>query len=242
MALETCVGCSTRYAVGLAACPNCRSTERTAGGVAVVPLMADTACTNSVCGSAGIQRRVVLSRPALGVVELPTLLCAGCGHVLPLAWPGPGVESDGDSMSPKITRKGGASNKRDPENAAAAEPEPTPEAAADQPERFADGGLVASPEALREHARNLVEPDFSESLAQAEADETAEEGGEEPSPGSSSSTSTEKPSDMPEPSKPTPRKRTRAASRSIKARTENSSASSPDTSGPETDALTDDET
>lgn len=212
MSLETCANCSTRYAVGLEACPHCRSMERTSGPAVEVPLWADTACSNTACPAAGVQRRVMLPQPTPGVVDLPQLLCARCGWALPLAWPGPDVESDGDPMSPKITRLGGASNKHDPENAAAAETDPTPEAAADQPEP-----------------------------ADTDPDATAEEGGEEPSPGSSSSTSTEKPSDTPATSKPAPRKRTQAASRSTKARTESSSAGPADTSGPGTDAPTDDE-
>lgn len=224
MALETCADCSTRYAVGLAACPNCRSVERAPGAAAVVPLMADTACTNPVCGAAGMPRRVMLPRPVPGVVELPTLLCAACGWVLPIAWPGPMAESDGDQM-PKITRKGGASNKR--ESAAAVDAEPTPEAAADHTEPLDVTEHMAGPaqpvEVRGEHGPELVEM----------------EGGESSSHGSSSSTSTEKPSTTPEPSKPAPRKRTRAASRSTLARTESSSPSSPATSGPETDAPTD---
>lgn len=215
MSLETCAGCSTRYAVGLAACPNCRSAERTDGLAVDVPLWADTACANSVCPAAGVRRRVMLPRPTVGVVELPSLLCARCGWALPLAWPGPVVESNGDPMSPKITRLGGPSNKHDPESAAAAAPDPTPAAAADQP----------GPEPL-DVAEDMAGPDDTE-------------GGEQPSPGNSSSTSTEKPSTTPKTSKPAPRKRTQAASRSTRARTESSSAGSPDTSGPETDAPTD---
>lgn len=235
MSLETCAACATRYAVGLAACPNCRSTERAADASAVVPTMADTACINTVCGAAGVPRRVVLPRPTPGVVELPTLLCAACGHVLPLAWPGP-VESDGDAMSPKITRHGGASNKHDPESAAAVETEPAPETAADQPEWLN----------VTEHMADLAVPGREATADRVELgalpDDAEEEGGEESSPGSSSSTSTEKPSTTPEPSKPAPRKRTRAANRSTKAQTENSSAEPADTSGPETGAPTDDDT
>jgi len=227
MSLEICASCSTRYAVGLTACPNCRSVERADGPAVEVPLWADTACPNTACPAAGVQRRVMLPRPAVGVVELPALLCARCGWALPLVWPGPDVESDGDSMSPKITRHGGPSNKRDPESAAAAEPTSTPAAAADQPEPAspADAMSEAGVEVSAGPAGGLPDP----------------EGGESPSPGNSSSTSTEKPSDTPEPSKPAPRKQTLAASRSTRARTENSSASSPATSGPETDAPTDDE-
>jgi hypothetical protein len=136
---------------------------------------------------------------------------------------------DGDPMA-KITRHGGASDATLPAvDAAAAETDPTPEAAADQPEAptaFATGGLVASPEALREHARNLVEPDFGESLARLEADE---EGGEESSPGSSSSASTEPQPTNSEPSSKTRRKPARTtANRSTQARTDSSSAPSTD--------------
>lgn len=228
MALETCAGCSTRYAVGLSACPNCRSTERTDGPAVEVPLWADTACTSTVCPAAGVQRRVMLPQPTPGVVDLPQLLCARCGWALPLAWPGPVVESDGDPMSPKITRLGGPSNKHDTVSAAAAATDPTPATAADQPE-------IASPAAVMFE----VGAETSEGLADG-LPEPAVEGGEESSPGSNSSTSTEKPSTTPATSKPAPRKRTQAANRSTRARTENSSASSPDTSGPETDAPTDD--
>lgn len=224
MSLETCAGCSTRYAVGLAACPNCRSAERADGPAVEVPLWADTACTNTACPAAGVQRRVMLPRPTVGVVELPTLLCARCGHVLPLAWPGPSTE---DSVSPKITRHGGPTNKRDPESAAAAEPEPTPAVAADQTEivSAADAMAEAGAETAAELADGLPEP----------------EGGESSSPGSSSSTSTGKPSATPSTSKAAPRKRTPRASRSTPDQTESSSPSSPDTSGPETGAPTDGE-
>lgn len=133
---------------------------------------------------------------------------------------------DGDPMA-KITRHGGASDKTLPtsEDAAAAETDSVPEAAADQPEaRVAEGEYVVSQEALREHARNLVEPDFTESLAQREA-----EGGEESSPGNSSSASTEKPQPTSEPSsKPTPKRARKTASRSVKGQTETSSAPSTD--------------
>lgn len=136
----------------------------------------------------------------------------------------------------KITSHGGASDKTLPAtDAAAAETDPAPEAAADQPgapTAFATGGLVASPEALREHARNLVGPDFGESLAQLEADE---EGGEESSLGSSSSASTEPQPTSSEPSSKTRRKPARkTASRSGQDPTDSSSA--PSTDGGQTEA------
>jgi hypothetical protein len=138
---------------------------------------------------------------------------------------------DGDPMA-KITRHGGASDKTLPttEDAAAAETDPAPEAAADQPEaRVAEGEYVLSQEALREHARNLVEPDFTESLARREA-----EGGEGSSPGSSSSASTEPQPTSSEPSVKSRRKPARTTgSRSSKGLTE--SGSVPSTDGPKTD-------
>jgi hypothetical protein len=145
----------------------------------------------------------------------------------------------------KITRHGGASDKTLPTtDAAAAEPDPTPAAAADQteaPTAFATGGLVASPEALREHARNLVEPDFSGSLAKTEADAAQEEGGEPSSPGNSSSPSTEKPPTTSEQSsKPTPKRARGTGSRSSRSRTEtDSSAPSTATDGQKTDGSDD---
>src|SRR5512139_2325140 len=69
---------------------------------------------------------------------------------------------DGDPMA-KITRHGGASDKTLP--APEVRGEHGPEVV-----ELPQGGVVPSPEALREHARNLAEPDFSESLARLEAD------------------------------------------------------------------------
>lgn len=149
----------------------------------------------------------------------------------------------------KITSHGGASDKTLPAaDAAAAETDPAPEAAADQArhaggawvsepgpmtvEMPRGGAVVASLEALREHARNLAEPDFGESLAQLEADE---EGGEESSLGSSSSASTEPQPTSSEPSSKTRRKPARkTASRSGQDPTDSSSA--PSTDGGQTEA------
>lgn len=129
---------------------------------------------------------------------------------------------DGDPMA-KITRHGGASDKTLPE----------PEVRGEHGPELVDlpvGERVVSTEALREHAQNLVEPDFSESLARRE-----EKGGEESSPGSSSSASTEMQPPSSEPSsKPTPKRARKTASRSVQARTENSSV--PSTDGDPTEA------
>jgi len=128
---------------------------------------------------------------------------------------------DGDPMA-KITRHGGASDKTLPTpDAAAVEPDPTPATAADQAEA--------------EQAEATV-VDLPGGAAFPSAVE--EEGGEEPSPGSSSSASTETPQTSSEPSNKTrPRRARMTASRSAKDRTENSSARSTD-GDPETGTST----
>ena len=150
-------------------------------------------------------------------------------------------------MSPKITRHGGASDRHDPEVAAAAETEPTPEAAADQPEP-ADDMREDSGTGEPMHAVDGDEVTGDGSgRALPPADETAdsdavqmEEGGEESSPGSNSSTSTKKQSATSAKSKAAPRKRTARVSRSTADQTDSSSPDSPDTSGPATEPPTDD--
>lgn len=107
MAVEVCAGCSARYAVGLAACPQCGSTDRTDGAVGAVPPWVWVECTPGPCRAAGVRRRVQLRQAALNVVELPTLLCAVCGSELSITWPAPEEE---DTPMPKITVHGGATN------------------------------------------------------------------------------------------------------------------------------------
>lgn len=107
MALSVCEECGTRYAVGVPACPNCSSTMRVEDGtVGTVPVLVTTACTTRTCRYEGIRRQVALRLAALGVAELPTLVCVACGSHLPVTWPGP---AEGEKM-PKITRHGGATN------------------------------------------------------------------------------------------------------------------------------------
>lgn len=126
---------------------------------------------------------------------------------------------DGDPMG-KISRHGGASVKTlpvpDTEDAAAAETDPVPEAAADQPEP--EGAPAVEPLDVTEHLAAPAEP-----VAE-------QEGGESSSPGSSSSASTEKPQPTSAPSSKPRRKPARTtANRSTKDQTENSSA--PSTAG-----------
>lgn len=124
MAGWTCADCTTTYAVGAARCPHCGSTERSDGrGGAVLPSLT-VECANGGCVHAGKRRRVHLRTAAPGVLEMPCLVCAGCGLEMPTvtAWP-PVTESEEDTM-PKITVHGGPSYAADiPAEADAVDPE-----------------------------------------------------------------------------------------------------------------------
>ncbi|MFC8515484.1 SAP domain-containing protein [Streptomyces sp. NPDC057257] len=100
MAGWTCAGCTTTYTVGAAKCPHCGSTERAdEPGGSVLPSVT-VACATDGCRFAGRERRVHLRTAAPGVLEMPPLICAGCGsHVL-----------TSENTMAKITVHGGASN------------------------------------------------------------------------------------------------------------------------------------
>lgn len=141
MALEVCAGCSTRYAVGALRCPHCGSTERADGvSVGAVPPMVTVECTTAHdgCRFAGGPRRVRLSLLAPGVVELPTLLCAGCGSTLLITWPDPTAKED-DTM-PKITVHGGSTDAAADTEAPAAD-----DATSAAPDTDTEGGEPSSP-------------------------------------------------------------------------------------------------
>jgi hypothetical protein len=128
---------------------------------------------------------------------------------------------DGDPMA-KISRHGGASDKTVPtpevESAAAAEADPAPEAAADQPEIAALADVMSA-------VGGEVPAGLAEGLP--EAAPVVEEGGEEPSPGSSSSASTgPQPTTSGPSSKPRRKRAPTTASRSEQGLTESSSAPS----------------
>lgn len=113
MAGWTCAGCTTTYTVGAARCPHCGGTERTdRPGGTVLPSVT-VACGNTVCQYAGRERRVHLRTAAPGVLEMPRLVCAGCGYDMPAvtSWP-PVTESEEDTV-PKITVHGGPSHAAD---------------------------------------------------------------------------------------------------------------------------------
>lgn len=114
MAGWTCAGCTTVYSVGAAKCPQCGSAERTDRVRGSVLPSVTVACGNNVCLYEGRERRVYLRTAAPGVLELPRLVCAGCGLDIPTVTPWPLVEED--SMA-KIRVHGGVSD-------ANAEPEP----------------------------------------------------------------------------------------------------------------------
>ena len=146
MSVQTCVGCSTRYADGLDACPHCGSTEYEQEGAVVstrrLPLLVSVSCAG--CGRGPWQLRLPLV--VTGLVQIPDLHCASCGSRVQVPWPP--VEED---MSPKITVHGGATNAR-------AQADPSPDATASQPlvGAEADQGRP-TPAVVSEHGPELVD-------------------------------------------------------------------------------------
>lgn len=156
--VRTCADCSTQYALDLAACPHCGSSNtRDAEGVATrrLPLYVNVSCPG--CGRGPWSLR--LSSVATGLLDLPTLACASCGSRVPVTWP-----PEEEPMSPKITVHGGATNAR------AADPSPDVEASeplvgaeADQghptpaAEEPAAEAAVEAPEAVAEDAAPVEE-------------------------------------------------------------------------------------
>lgn len=67
-------------------------------------------CGNSTCKYAGKRRRVHLRPVAPGVLEMPRLVCAGCGLDMPTVTPWPPVPDEEDTTMPKITVHGGPTN------------------------------------------------------------------------------------------------------------------------------------
>lgn len=162
MSVQTCVGCSTRYAEDLAACPHCGGTEYERDGAVVstrrLPLLVSVSCA---CGRGPWQFR--LPQVLTGLVQVPALFCASCGRQVQVPWPP--VEDD---MTPKITRSGGPSNTRDsgPSPAALASESPVG-AEADRGHSSPEAELVAE-----------VEPEaaqFDEPVLDEVQDETVEE-------------------------------------------------------------------
>lgn len=73
-------------------------------------------CATGGCAHVGKRRRVHLRTAAPGVLELPRLVCAGCGFDMPTVTPWPPVTESEDETMPKITAHGGASNRYEGEH------------------------------------------------------------------------------------------------------------------------------
>jgi DNA-directed RNA polymerase subunit RPC12/RpoP len=125
--LLTCADCSTQYACDLKACPHCGSSDFVSEEGAVtkrLPLFVTLSCSG--CGNGPWTVR--LNSVTSGLIELPTLGCVSCGSRVPVTWPP--LE---ESMSPKITTHGGATNAR--------EAGVSPAAVASEPQVAAEGDL-----------------------------------------------------------------------------------------------------
>jgi hypothetical protein len=70
-------------------------------------------CSNGACLHAGKRRRVHLRTAAPGVLELPRLVCAGCGLDMPTVAPWPLINEAEDDTMPKIHVHGEPTNAAD---------------------------------------------------------------------------------------------------------------------------------
>ena len=82
-------------------------------------LTVETACTTTGCRCEGVARRVMVRTVAVGVAEVPTLVCLACGGLLPVVLGGV-VDRDEESEMAKITVHGGPTNRHDDDPAAPA--------------------------------------------------------------------------------------------------------------------------
>lgn len=125
--LLTCADCSTQYALDLKACPHCGSSDFVTDQGAVtkrLPSFVSLSCSNCGRGPWTVRLQSVTS----GLIEIPTLACTSCGCRVPVTWPP--LE---ETMSPKITVHGGATNSREADVSPAADAsEPLVGAEADQ--------------------------------------------------------------------------------------------------------------
>lgn len=141
MTVLTCVDCTTRYAVGLDACPHCGSTSYEAEGVAVkrLPLFVSVSCPACRRGPWTVRMPSITS----GLIDLPTLACASCGSRVPVTWP-----PEEEPMSPKISAHGGATNARVPD--------------------VSPVGDASQPLAVAEDSQGLPTPEVTAALVSAE--------------------------------------------------------------------------
>lgn len=164
MSVQTCVGCSTRYAEGLDACPHCGGTEYEQEGAVVstrrLPLLVSVSCEG--CGRGPWQLRLPVV--VTGLVQIPELHCASCGSQVQIPWPP--VEED----MPKITRRGNDSVATNAREAA----DPSPDAPASQPLAGAEAGQ-GRPTSLEAPVVEEQEAVPGEALPEAPADAYAED-------------------------------------------------------------------
>jgi hypothetical protein len=144
-------------------------------------------CLFEGCRADGQVRRVAVKLAALGVVELPRLVCTYCGCEVARVggWRSDDAPGEQEDDMPKITVHGGATN-----------------AALDQPV-----ALVQVDEPLTEDQADQLRADVLVGDGTGEAlPPLDEEGGERSSPGGSSSTSPAKPSSTGKKNATAPRK------------------------------------
>lgn len=114
MSLLTCQSCSTRFAVGLEACPQCASTNFVEDAGPMLPMI-EVACRTVDCRAQDKAQAVRLPSIGVNLVQLPTILCALCGAVTEVVTPWPPAAPEGDQMA-KITRHGGPTNDNPPDD------------------------------------------------------------------------------------------------------------------------------
>lgn len=154
--LLTCADCSTQYALDLKACPHCGSSDFVSEEGAVskrLPLFVSLSCTG--CGSGPWTVR--LTSVTSGLIELPTLGCASCGSRVPVTWPP--LE---ESMSPKITTHGGATNAR--------EADVSPVADASTPQVVAEDDLGRPNSEELDEVQDETSPEVDEVQDETESD------------------------------------------------------------------------
>lgn len=128
MSLLSCRACTTRFAVGAPACPQCGSTDHHQEDAGPMLPMIWVVCRTAGCRAEGKTQTVRLPPVGVNLVQVPTVVCVLCGAEVELVTPfSPGGEEGGGTM-PKITRHGGPTNDAaDPASApAATPPDPAP--------------------------------------------------------------------------------------------------------------------
>ncbi|MGH3585796.1 MAG: hypothetical protein ACRDQ0_05690 [Pseudonocardia sp.] len=109
MSLEVCAGCSTAYAVGLPACPQCGSTEVAGEGAAPMLPQMKVACLTEGCRAQGRVSTVRLPSVGINLVQIPQIACTLCGALVATV-AGWSLGAEESNTMPKITKHGGPTN------------------------------------------------------------------------------------------------------------------------------------